>query len=145
MSRRKFEDLKYRLCEELEELTEKGQWREKDIEMIDHLTHSIKSVMRYLEMDDPEYDYEYEGRSYASRGRGGRYRDGYDPRYHDHSYSSRYYDDGSSYDEDNYRGRSRDDGKEKMVEELEGLMTQVTDSETKEAIKKTMAYMKKTK
>lgn len=133
--RREVEDIKYRLCDELAEYADKNRWTEKDVEMIDHITHSIKSLMKYIEME--ENGGAYEGRSYA-RGR-------YNNRYYrdDRSYDNRYYDD-HSYD-NSYRGRSRDDGMEEMTHELEELMAQTSDADVKEAIKKTMAHIKKNK
>lgn len=132
MGKRKFEELKYRLCDELTDLAERDRWSAKDVELIDRLTHSIKSLMTYLNMED-EDERDYSSRSYA-RGR-------YNSRYYR---DDRSYDDGKYYD-DGYRGRSYDDGMEHMTHELEELMAKTTDADIKEAIKKTMNQLKKNK
>lgn len=132
MGKRKFEELKYRLCDELTDLAERDRWSAKDVELIDRLTHSIKSLMTYLNMED-EDERDYSSRSYA-RGR-------YNSRYYR---DDRSYDDGKYYD-DGYRGRSYDDGMELMTHELEELMAKTTDADVKEAIKKTMNQLKKNK
>ena len=148
MGKRKFEELKYRLCDELQELEERPRWSEKDVEMIDRLTHSIKSLMKYLEMEENN-EWDYDGQSFA-RGR-------YNTRYYrdDRGYSrGRDYDDRGynsyrTYDDGSYRGRSYDDEmdsrKHELEHELESLMEKTSDADTKEAIKKTLAQMKKSK
>ncbi len=152
MGKRKFEELKYRLCDELQELEERPRWSEKDVEMIDRLTHSIKSLMKYLEMEE-QNDLDYEGQSFAR----GRYNTRYyrdDQSYgrgrsYDGSYDDRGYNNYRSYDDRPYMGRSRDDEmdsrKQELEHELEALMEKTSDADVKEAIKKTMAQMKKNK
>lgn len=140
--RREMEDIKCRLCDELAEFADKRQWTDRDVETIDRLTHSIKSLMKYLEMEENGETYGYEDRSYA-RGR-------YDNRsYRD---ARRSYDGGNSYDryydDMSYRGgRSRDGGHDmqEMADELQDMLNNATDSDVKDAIKKTIAHIKKNK
>lgn len=138
---RAVDEIKYRLCDELSEFAEKKQWSDRDIELIDKITHSIKSLMKYLEMEENGFE---DTRSYRGNRsyRMDRYDDGrsYNRRYDD----SRYYDD-RSYNDSYERGRSRDDGMQKMTEELEEMLENTNDTEVKEAIKKTMAHIKKNK
>lgn len=135
---RAIEEIKARLCDELIEYADKNRWSERDIDMIDKITHSIKSLMKYFEMEESLG--EYDSRSSYSRGRSmNRSRYYRDDRSYDNSYDNRYYDDGSS------RGRSYNDGMEHLSNELEELMSKTTDAEVKEAIKKTMAQIKKNK
>ena len=88
------EDLKWMLCDELEEITRQGKIKSKEaLDVVDKLTHSIKSIDTIIAMEDAGYsndNYAYENRggysrnSYA-RGRGrnarrdsmGRYSSGY--------------------------------------------------------------------
>jgi hypothetical protein len=136
---RAIEEIKERLCDELNEYADKNRWSERDVDMIDKITHSIKSLMKYLEMEETWND--YDTRSSYSRGRSmnrGRYYR--DDRSYDNSYDDRYYDGDTSY-----RNRSRDDGMEHLTQELEELMSKTTDADVKEAIKKTMAQIKKNK
>lgn len=106
-----------------------------------YLAHARESLKQADAMDN--YSEERSSRSYDMGGNNS-YRRGrsYDRYYmmdtDDGHGRNRYYDDRNSY-----RGRSYDDGMEEMTEELEQLMAQATDPETKEAIKKTMAHVKK--
>lgn len=79
--------IKDMLCDELDEYATKDQLNMDDLNTIDKLTHSIKSIETILAMKDYSYDYEPMN-SYAPRRRDsmGRYsRDSYDqyaaPRY----------------------------------------------------------------
>lgn len=140
--RREMEEIKCRLCDELSEFADKRQWNERDVETIDRLTHSIKSLMKYLEMEENGEAYDYEDRSYARGRYNNRYsRDGY-ARDGRRSYG-RYYDDDMSY----RGGRSMDDNQDmqQMTEELQEMLNNATDADVKEAIKKTIAHIKKNK
>lgn len=135
---RDFEELEYRLCDELIEYANKPKWSERDAQNIYYLAHAKESLKQAEAMDEYSNDRSY--RSYDRGGNSYRRGRGYDRSYMDDDGRGydRYYDDRRSY-----RGRSYDDGMEEMTEELEQLMAQATDPETKEAIKKTMAHVKK--
>lgn len=65
-------ELKEMLCDELNKITKKGELSAGSLDVIDKLTHSIKSIETIMAMD--EYSEEggsYEGGSYARGGRGG--------------------------------------------------------------------------
>lgn len=75
------EDLRDMLCDELDNITEQGEITQGSLEIIDKLTHSIKSIDTIMAMEEAGYS----ERGYS------RY-DGYIRR--------------GSYDDDNYRRRN---------------------------------------
>ena len=109
------------LCDELEKISEDGKLSAGTLDLVDKLTHSIKSIDTIIAMDSYG-EYSEEGSSYARRKRDsmGRY--------------SREGRVGYSY-RDGRRMYSREDSKEHMLMELHELMGDAT-GEAKEAIKK---------
>lgn len=140
----KMEELKEMLCEELEEITKKGELSAGSLDVIDKLTHSIKSIDTIMAMEDSGYSNE-SGYSYArgdGRGRGryarrdsmGRYssRGG---SYNDGSYDDGTYTDGSyARDGRMNRGYSRHDAKEELAMDLKELKRDAKDQETERMI-----------
>lgn len=125
-----YEKLKGMLCDELEQITRKGELTAGSLDTVDKLTHAIKSIVTIMAMED-EYedgysradgDYTTSGRrySYAGRGRGAR-RDS----------MGRYSRDGYSYDE----------GKEDMMKELRELMNDAPDEQTKKEFQRFISKM----
>ena len=115
-----YEDLKDKLCEELEHVSEKGITN-RNLETIDMLTHSIKSLATIIAMEDAGYSGDY-GRYTYARGRSrttGRYisRDG--------GYSNRYSRSG--------------DRREQFAMELEELMEKAPDEKTRNQLRKTIS------
>lgn len=133
------ENLKDKLCEELEEYARKQDMGAGDLEVIHKLTDTIKNIDKICALEegggysqDSRMDYG-RGSSYANRGkhyvRGHYSRDG--GRDGMGGYSSR---------QDN-RGRySRDDGRSEMMEHLEMAMDAAT-PEDKETIKRFMRQL----
>ncbi len=128
---KKMRELRDMLCEELWKVTKKGEISTPaELEAIDKLTHSIKSIdtivaMEEYDSDENDTGYSEHGSSYA-RGRGiyakrdsmGRYsRDGY-PRM-------------SSY---RYDGYSRDDGKDEMLMHLNDMMNSASDDRIRQMV-----------
>ena len=75
------EDLKWMLCDELDDITKQGKINTKEeLDVIDKLTHSIKSIDTIIAMEDAGYsndNYSYRGRGrYARRDSMGRYSSG---------------------------------------------------------------------
>lgn len=113
----KMEELKEMLMKELDECTKKGL-SANSLDMIDKLTHSIKSIDTIMAMEGYSGDNSY-GRSYR-RGRDsmGRYTEDRSGRYRD------YRDEGHSGDEytelyetlRSLQQNTRDEGARKMVE-----------------------------
>lgn len=62
------EELREMLCEELDKITKKGELSAGSLDVIDKLTHSIKSIDTIMAMEEAGYSNE-SGYSYA-RGRG---------------------------------------------------------------------------
>lgn len=119
------EELRNMLCDELDQIAQKGELTAGSLETIDKLTHSIKSIDAIMAMEDSGYSrtgsYEgsYRGGSYARDGRGrssarGQKRDSMG-RYSRASYPR--------------TGYSRGDGKEEMMEKLESMMHEIQNME----------------
>lgn len=113
----KLYELRDMLMEELEKCTDKGELSAGSLEIVDKLTHSIKSIDTILAMEEAGYSnddgYSYRGYSYA-RGRRNARRDS----------MGRY----------SRRGYSRD--KDELMEQLHDLEMNTTDEHTKNMIRK---------
>lgn len=131
-------DLKKMLCRELEEIARKQQLSAGDLEIVDKLTHSIKSIVTIIAMDDSGYSYN-DGYSGARRRDSmGRYADGGNSgRYYDDGYSSRRY-----YDNYQDRGYSRDEGKAHMIRQFEKMMDEASSPDVREVIQSALNKMK---
>jgi len=147
-------DLKDMLCDELEMITQRGDISTGSLDIIDKLTHSIKSIDTILAMEEAGYSYEdggnsgnysrgYSNRGYSNaRGRGSNAKRDSMGRY-----SSRY-GGGASYEssgrmsrESSGRGRrgySYDDAKNELMEHLRDLDMNTQDEATKQMIQKFM-------
>lgn len=118
---RKLYELRDMLMEELEKCTDKGELSAGSLEIVDKLTHSIKSIDTILAMEeagysnDDGYSYDYSNRGYSNaRGRRNARRDS----------MGRY----------SRRGYSRD--KDELMEQLRDLEMSTTDEHTKNMIRK---------
>lgn len=139
-------ELREMLNSELEKITHKGELNPTLLDMVDKLTHSIKSIDTIVAMeeyaDDDYDDYSYEGGSSYARGRGRNAR---------RDSMGRYSRDGGSYrggsyryNRDGYRrGYSRDEGKEEAKQQLQELMGMATDPKVRMAIQRAMEEMEK--
>lgn len=133
---RGMEDIREMLMKELEKYSKKGELSAGSLEIIDKLTHAIKSIDTIMAMEDSGYSNE-SGYSYA-RGRGSNARRDSMGRY-----SRR---DGMSYEDGSYarggrgygreRGYSRDDAKEDLAMDLKELKMESRDPETSRMIDK---------
>lgn len=115
-------DLKKMLCKELDMIMQesRGELSKSDLDTIDKLTHSIKSLVTIMAMEDSGYSYDggYSGvRRHDSMGRYADYDDGY---------SGRRYYDGRRY--------SRDDGKSHMIHQFEKMMEESSSPEEHEVL-----------
>lgn len=121
-------DLKDMLCKELKEYAKKGELSAGSLETIDKLTHSLKSVVTIMAMEDGGYSRD-DGYSGARR------RD-----------SMGRYADGGSYERynDGYSGRrySRDEGKHRMIQQFEEMMQESNSQEEKEILRNTLNRLK---
>ena len=116
-------DLKKMLCKELENVANQKELSAGDLETVDKLTHSIKSLLTIIAMEDSGYS-------------GARRRDSMG-RYTDGDYSNRYYDDG-------YSGRryGRNEGKSYMIQQFERLMSDVSSPEEHEVLQSAINRLK---
>lgn len=120
-------ELKNMLCDELEEIADKGELTAGSLDTIDKLTHSIKSIATIMAMEDSDYSYD-DGNMGSYRGsyRGGSYAQRRDSR---GRYSRR--NMGRRY--------SRDDETDKMVMKLEKMMNESADQNVKQAIQQAIS------
>lgn len=128
-----YEKLKGMLCDELEQITRKGELTAGSLDTVDKLTHAIKSVATIMAMED-EYgdgysradgDHMTSGRrySYVGRGRGRNARRDSMGRY------------------SNRGGYSYDDAKDDMMKELRELMDDAPDEQTKKEFQRFISKM----
>lgn len=144
MGKMTMEKLRGMLCDELDEITKKGELSAGSLDTVDKLTHSIKSIdsiIMYGEYSEDGYEdgRSYGGNSYA-RGRGrnarrdsmGRYTN--DGGYNDGVYSERY-SERRGYSRDN-RGSmySMDEAKENITEKLHEMLDEAPNEKIRNAI-----------
>jgi hypothetical protein len=125
-------ELREMLCEELDKITKKGELSAGSLDVVDKLTHSIKSIDTIIAMEEAGYssdDYSMRGNSYA-RGRGSNARRDSMGRYSSDNYSMR----GGRSGE---RGRnySYDDEMNNLREQLEDMEHMAKDEESKRMIR----------
>ena len=151
----KLEELREMLMDELNECVKKDELSTSSLDIIDKLTHSIKSIDTILAMEEAGYSNDG-GNSYA-RGRGrnakrdsrGRYsRNSYDDNsYDDGSYGRYYARDGYARDgyarrgRNSYAGYSREDAKDELMSELQELQMDAKDEESRQMIKQWMKQL----
>lgn len=120
----KMMELRDKLMDEIEQQASR-QLTEQSLGLIDKLAHSIKCIDTVIAMDiEGEYGESRDGYS------GRRYRDEYSGRRRDNGGTSRRRRTGMDGYSVEYSGRrrdySRDEAKDKMIEELEGMMGSVS-------------------
>lgn len=105
-------DLKDMLCDELQEFAKKGELSAGDLEAVDKLTHSIKSLVTIIAMEDGGYSndgYDH-GSSYG----------------YDRGYSGRRYANRDSMGRYTSRRYSRDEAKDEVIRHMEKLMNDMS-------------------
>lgn len=115
------EELRDMLVVELENITRKGEVNNTNLDMIDKLTHSIKSIDTIVAMHDSGYS---QRRAYSY---GGRRMPDYDYQYGDYGYRGGNYGNG---------GYGYHDEKSAMVSRLEGMMSDAPNEKIRDAIRK---------
>ena len=109
-------DLKEMLCEELEDVVKKGELSAGDLDVVDKLTHSIKSLVTIMAMEEGGYSNDGSYDNYGNGGmNGGSYTSyrGYSGRRGRDSMGR--YTSGRRY--------SRDEAKDEVMRHLEKAMT----------------------
>lgn len=117
MSMKYLDNLKDMLCEELEELTHKGELSAGGLETAQKLTDTIKNIDKIQMLEDGGYSRagDWEADMRGTYGRDGGYNRG-------NSYAKR----GSHYVRGHY---SRGDGRERMIADIEDMMQDATGEE----------------
>ena len=70
----RYKELEEMLCDEIDKISERGELNGSSLDMLDKLTHTLKSVKTIGAMDSYDDGYVHDGMSYA-RGRRGARRD----------------------------------------------------------------------
>ncbi len=123
-----YEEVKDMLCDELEKIAQKGELTAGSLDIVDKLTHSIKSLETIIAMQDYTDDH--------SNG----YDDGNSNRYYDGRYYPRYSYRRGRDSMGRYTSRggrySRAEAHEEIVKELRDIMDDAQDESVKNEIKK---------
>ncbi len=118
--------LKEKLCDELEEIVNKGEWGAGDLDIIHKLTDTIKNLDK-IEMLEEDGGYSRDGNWEADmRGTYGR----------GSSYRGRKRDSMGRYSRDGRGGYSRHDVKEAMMEQAREMMDNATTEREREVIRR---------
>lgn len=129
-----YNKIKNILCTEIdntiEDIMRNGKMSVNDLEILDKLTHSYKSILTSEAMEDNGYSY--------NNGYSETYKRGNIEKLSNMEYPSNYYERGYSnmrYS-DNYSGRrySRDEGKTHMIHQFEKLMDTTSNPEEREIL-----------
>lgn len=117
MSMKHLDALKDMLCEELEEITRKGELSAGDLDTAHKLTDTIKNIDKIQMLEDGDYSRtgEWEADMRGTYGRDGNYGRG-------NSYANR----GRHYVRGHY---SRNDGRMRMIADIEDMMQDATGEE----------------
>lgn len=143
MHMKDYEELKDKLCEELEEIARKPEMSAGDLEAVHKLTDTIKNIDKIAMLEDDDgysndgdweargryaHMYDEGGSSYAR----GRKRDS----------MGRYSRDGRDYSRRGGRGYSRDDAKGDMIDKLEDMKEDAKSERARETIDRCIATLK---
>lgn len=128
-----YEELKEMLCRELEEITHKGELSAGSLDIIDKLTHSIKSIETIMAMAESD-DYSYRG-SYANDGRGGNRGGNRGGMSREGRSGARRRDRMGRYSRNDY---SYADAKDDMMDDLRELMEKAPDETMRRKLQKFM-------
>ena len=132
-------DVKKMLCRELEQIARQQELSTGDLDVIDKLTHSIKSIVTIMAMEDNGYSYnnKYSGIYKYNIGR-----------HTDEINQNKYYDNneysGRRYYDDGYYGKrySRDESKSHMIHQFENLMDSASSQEERDIIQSALNKLK---
>lgn len=133
---KKMEELKDMLCEELDKITKKGELSAGSLDVIDKLTHSIKSIDTIMAMEDAgysnDYSYEYSREGIYTDGRNTRGRGNSNARGRRRDSMGRY----SSDDEYTMRGGySRNHEMESIKSDLHEMLEEAQSEEQRRMIR----------
>ena len=153
MGKRMYEDLCEMLEGELNTITKKGELTKESLELIDKLTHAIKSVTTIKAMEDAEkWDggssyrgysrgyHAYDGHAYDG-GMSNAYSRDYSRDYSMNSYDGRRGRDGDGDGRYSERGYSRADEKSHMMQKLEKMMDDTINPQERQTIQRVMQQL----
>lgn len=120
----KMEELRDMLCKELDKITKKGELSAGSLDIVDKLTHSIKSIDTIMAMEEAEYS--NDGYSYAR----GRRRDSMGRYSREGSYAM----NNRLNNRGGYRGYSRDEEIDDLRDHLEQMKQGMQDEESKHMV-----------
>ncbi len=138
------EDLREMLCKELEEITMKGGLTAGDLDAVDKLTHSIKSIDTIMAMEESYSAGGYNAGGYNRSGyNNGGYSNGNYGGNYNRGYSARGRGGNARRDSRGRyaRGMYRDGGKSHMVQMLQEMMEDAPDEKTRMAIESAISQM----
>ena len=125
-------ELKEKLCKELDEIARKPEMGAGDLEIIHKLTDTIKNLDKSEMLEEDGYSRDGDWESRGSYDRGSSYRRKRDSR-------GRYSRDGYAQDGYSREGRyTRDGAKDRMMEEMEAIMSKAGSEKEREAIRRCM-------
>ncbi len=131
-------ELKKMLCRELEYIVNKGDISPRDLDYIDKITHSIKSLVTIMAMDGNNKS-EYGGSglygSYDNYDRGNGYGNGT-------QYGMPWRRDAIGRYAPMTRGYSRDESKSQMLDHLDKMMNDTNDKNEREMIQRIVDELK---
>lgn len=129
MGKMTMKQLREMLCDELDEITKKGELSAGSLDTVDKLTHSIKSIDTIIAMEEGYSEDGYSMNSYA-RGRGRNAKRDSMGRYASDGYSER-----RGYSRENRMNRySMDEAKETIAEKLHDILDDAPNEKIKNAI-----------
>ena len=135
MGKMTMKQLRDMLCDELDEITKKGELSAGSLDTVDKLTHSIKSIDTIMAMEESYSEDGYSMNSYNgdnsyARGRGRNARRDSMGRYASDGYSER-----RGYSRENRMGRySMDEAKENIAEKLHEILDDAPNEKIRNAI-----------
>ena len=123
----KIDELRDMLCEELDNITEQGEITTGSLDIIDKLTHSIKSIDTIIAMEESGYSND----------------DDYSTRYDDYSRRGSYARGRRNAKRDSMGRYSRrySRGKEGMAERLEAMMGDTNDPKVRKALENALEHI----
>lgn len=129
------------LCDELDRIADHDSLSVDTLNLVDKISHSIKSIDTILAMEETGYSNDYYN-DYSERGSYARGRGRYAKRDSRGRYSSR---EGRGYYDNSYRrgerGYSRAEGKHEMLQRLEEMLESASDEQERTAIQKCMSEL----
>lgn len=140
MGMKALEEIRYMLCDELEDIAKKGELSNSGMEYLHKVVDTLKNIdkIEMLEGSGYSHDGDWEAEMRGNYGRGSSYmRDGD----HDGYSGARHRNAMGQYSR--RRGYSRDEAKDELIEKLEDKIDETSDGKMREAINRCIEVIKK--